>query len=58
MGYPAEVDDGATPRLIGWLRRCHAPPALREALATGRGLIAQRAADVRLMLGLVKEAAA
>jgi glutathione S-transferase len=58
MGYPAEFNESATPRLIGWLRRCHARPTLREALAMGRGLIAQRAAEVRLMLGLVEEAAA
>jgi len=58
LSYPDEVNDAATPRLMGWLRRCHARPTLQEALSMGRGFIAWRAEEVRRMLGVEEEVAA
>ncbi len=58
LSYPDEVTDAATPHLMRWLRRCHARPALQEALAMGRGFITQRAAELRRLLGVGEEMAA
>lgn len=55
--YADEVNDAATPNLMGWLRSCHARAGLQKAFTMGRGFIGQRAADVREMLG-VRECAA
>ena len=50
-----EVNAGATPHLMRWLRACHARAGLRAALAMGRGFITRRAAEVRDKLGLAGE---
>lgn len=57
QSYPDEVNDERTPRLMAWLRRCHAREGLQRGFATGRGFITQRAAEVRRLLG-VEDAAA
>lgn len=56
LSRPAEVNADRTPRLIGWLRRCHARPGIRAALAMGSGSIARRAAEARSALGLAEAA--
>ena len=58
LGYPDEVNAEATPRLWGWLRRCHARPGLQAAFAMGSGFFAQRAADMRDKLGVAEAVAA
>jgi glutathione S-transferase/GST-like protein len=50
--YPDEVNDTAAPRLMDWLRRCHARPGIQAGFAMGRGFIAQRVADVRAQMGV------
>ena len=57
LSYPEDVTDAVTPRLMAWLRRCHARRGLQEALGMGRGFIGQRAVELRRMLGLTEVAA-
>jgi glutathione S-transferase/GST-like protein len=55
--YPDEVNDEAAPGVMHWLRRCHARPGIQAGFAIGRGLIAQRVADIRAQLGVEAVAA-
>jgi hypothetical protein len=57
LSYPDEVSAAQTPHLFDWLRRCHARRGLQEAFPMSRGVIAQRAADVRELLGVAMVAA-
>lgn len=57
-GYPEQVNAAATPHLWDWLRRCHARPGLQAAFAMSKGMIGQRVAEVRAMLGVAEGAAA
>lgn len=56
--YPDEVSETATPHLWRWLRDCHARPGLQAGFRMGRGMIGQRVADVRTLLGVTEGAPA
>jgi len=57
-GHPGEVNAEATPHLWDWLRRCHARPGLQAAFRMGKGMIGERVAAVREMLGVAEGVAA
>jgi hypothetical protein len=57
LSYPDEVSAGQTPNPFDWLRRCHARAGLQEPFAMSRGFIAQRAVDLRELLGVAMVAA-
>lgn len=52
LSYPDEANEAATPRLIDWLRRCHSREGLQAAFRRSRGFIAQRAIELRQLLGV------
>ncbi len=56
LSYPDQANDTRTPALMDWLRRCHARRGLQDALAMGRGFMAERAAQLRAMLGIAEMA--
>ncbi len=49
---PEAVNDREAPRYMDWLRRCHARPGIRAALALGRGWVRDRAEETRRLLGV------
>ena len=58
LSMEGEVNDDATPRLMRWLRDCHARPGLQAGLRMGKGIIAERAAEIRGRLGIAGAAEA
>lgn len=52
LSYPEDVSEERTPRLWDWLRRCHARPGLQQGFTYSRGFIAQRAVELRELLGV------
>lgn len=49
---PDELSVERTPRLWDWLSRCHSRRGLQAGFAMGRGVIAERARQARIALGL------
>jgi len=49
---PEEVNDRKVPRLMDWLRRCHARPRTQAAFRLGRGWVSARVEETRTLLGV------